>query len=69
MRSHGGKYVYRRKGLLDETPHRRQTRGLIVVWAEDGDRAAGSLQEFEVKTRAHNVVTDPEHRFALVGKL
>ncbi len=33
--SHGGKYVYRRKGLLDEIPHVRLIRGVIIVRRED----------------------------------
>ncbi len=33
--SHGGTYVYRRKGLLDEIPHVRLIRGVITVGTED----------------------------------
>ncbi len=33
--SHGGKYVYRRKGLLDGIPHVRLIRGVIIVRTED----------------------------------
>ncbi len=32
--SHGGRYVYRRKGLLDEIPHVRLIRGVILVRME-----------------------------------
>ncbi len=34
--SHGGKYVYRRKGLLDEIPHVRLIRRNIVRPQEAG---------------------------------
>ncbi len=33
--SHGGRYVYRRKGLLDEIPHLRLIRGVSIVRTED----------------------------------
>ncbi len=41
--SHGGKYVVRRKGLLDEVPHVRLIRGVILLrtveLAPEGRRA------------------------------
>ncbi len=51
--SHGGKYVYRRKGLLDEIPHVRLIRGVIIVRTEDAGSVVGSLEVFdgEVYTR------------------
>jgi len=29
--SHGGAYPYQRKGRLDEIPHRRLIRGVVIV--------------------------------------
>ncbi len=42
--SHGGKYVYRRRGLLDEVPHVRLIRGVILVRTEDAKRVIGFLE-------------------------
>ena len=39
-RSRGGRYVYRRRGLLDETPHVRLIRGVGIVRMEDVGRVA-----------------------------
>ena len=54
--SHGGKYVYRRKGLLDEIPHVRLVRGAIVDRAEDAER----IMRFpgEDGAEAHGAQTD-----------
>ena len=35
--SHGGKYRYRRRGMLDSIPHRKLSRGVIVLREEDLD--------------------------------
>ncbi len=52
--SHGGKYVYRRKGLLDEIPHVRLIRGVILVRVKDAERVVRFLERFgaEVHRRA-----------------
>ena len=42
--SHGARYRYRRRGLLDDIPHRRLIRGVLVLRAEDADRVAGWLR-------------------------
>ncbi len=42
--SHGGRYVYRRKGLLDEIPHVRLIRGVIIVRTEDAERVEKLLR-------------------------
>ncbi len=38
----GGKYEYRRRGLLDELPHRKLRRGVVIL----RERDLGSVQEF-----------------------
>src|SRR3990170_580171 len=43
--SHGGRYRYRRRGLLDDLPHRRLIRCVLILRAEDADRVAGWLRE------------------------
>lgn len=46
--SRGGTYVYRRKGLLDEIPHVRRIRGVIIVRTVDAKPALDSLRTGEV---------------------
>jgi len=44
--SHGGKYRYRRKGLLDGVPYRKLARGAVVVRREDLDMVVDFLREY-----------------------
>ncbi len=36
--SHGGKYSYRREGLLDTMPSRKLIRGVLILREEDKDK-------------------------------
>ena len=51
--SHGGRYTYWRKGLLDEIPYVRLIRGVVIVRKEDAQRVLALLKELgaEVHTR------------------
>ena len=44
--SHGGKYRYRRRGLLDSVPHRKLARGVIVLRTEDLDVVVEFLRDY-----------------------
>ena len=44
--SHGGKYRYRRRGLLDGVPYRKLARGVIVLRVEDLDIVVDFLREY-----------------------
>ena len=44
--SHGGKYRYRRRGLLDGVPYRKLARGVIVLELVDQDMVVDFLQEY-----------------------
>ena len=44
--SHGGKYRYRRKGLLDGVPYRKLARGVIVLRENDLDVVVDFLNDF-----------------------
>ena len=51
--SHGGKYRYRRRGLLDCIPHRKLARGVVVLRPEDLDIVVEFLRDYttEIHTR------------------
>ncbi len=53
--SHGGKYTYRRKGLLDDIPHRRLIRGVLIVRTEDAGRVVELLEEMGAEVHARRV--------------
>ncbi len=63
--SHGGKYVYRRKGLLDDVPHVRLIRGVVIVRTEDAARVAALLEELRADVYARKVALTRTDRQAM----
>lgn len=63
--SHGGKYRYRRKGLLEGVPHRRLIRGVIVLREEDEKRVVRLLRELGAEVYVRRVELTAEDRKAL----
>ena len=53
--SHGRAYAVRRKGLLDEIPHVRWTRGAVIVWTTDAGRDVRLLEEIGAEVHARRV--------------
>ena len=62
--SHGGRCRNRRKGLLDEIPHRRLIRGVVIVRAEDAKRVVRLLETFQADLHARKVELGREDREA-----
>ncbi len=58
--SHGGKYHYRRKGLLDSIPHIKLIRGVIIVSEGNIDRVVQFLREYNAEFYVRDVVLLPE---------
>ena len=54
--SHGGRYRYRRKGLLDKVPAQRLIRGVIIVRSEDEPQVTELLENFEMEIHVRNVL-------------
>ena len=63
--SHGGRYVYRRKGLLDEIPYVRLIRGVVIVRTEDAGRVTALLEGFGAEVHARTVALTKEDRTTL----
>ena len=66
--SHGGKYVYWRKGLLDEIPYVRLIRGVVIVRTEDAGRVLDLLGKFGTEVHARTVDLTREDR-EILGSL
>ncbi len=43
--SHHGKYKYRRTGILDEIPHNKLIRGVIIVKSEEANKVIEFLEK------------------------
>jgi hypothetical protein len=48
--------VYRRKGLLDEIPHRKLIRGVIILSTRDANEVIKFLKEFNAEVHVRDVV-------------
>ncbi len=66
--SHGGKYHYRRRGLLDEIPHIKLIRGVIIVSNDNADRVIQFLNEFSAEYYMRDVILLPEDEAILSEK-
>lgn len=60
--SHGGRYRYRREGLLDRVRNVHPIRGVLIVRKEDGERVIGLLEELGAECHARTVVLTVEDR-------
>ena len=54
--SHGGRYRYRRPGFLDDIPHRRLIRGVLVLREEDRDKVVEFLRGYGAEIHVRAVV-------------
>lgn len=57
--SWGGKYRYRRKGLLEGIPHRKLLRGVVLVRRVDAGPVMELLKEFQAQLEVR--VVQPTH--------
>jgi len=62
---HGWRYRCRRRGLLDEIPHRRLIRRVLVVRTEDAGRVVELLEEMGAEVHARRVELTREDREAM----
>ncbi|EQD78972.1 hypothetical protein B1B_00439 [mine drainage metagenome] len=63
--SWGGKYRYRRTGVLDGIPHRKLLRGVVILRESDLSAVRGVLDEFGASVEVRVIQSTPEDRRAL----
>ena len=56
--THGGRYKYRKRGLLDDIPNWRLIRGVLVLFEEDKDLVLNFLKEWGAETYVWTVELD-----------
>lgn len=56
---------YRRRGLLDETPHVKLIRGVIIVSTRDAKEVIKFLKEFNAEVLVRDVVLTTQDRKVL----
>lgn len=63
--SHGGKYRYKRKGLLDNIPHIKLIGGVVIVSNVNVDRLIQFLKEYDAEFFVRDVTLLPEDEVIL----
>ena len=53
--SHGGKYRYWRKGLLDSVSHIKPSRGTIIAPLKEADKILKLLRKCKVKIKTYDI--------------
>lgn len=53
--SHGGKYQYRRKGLLDEIMHIKPNRSTIIAPKEEANKITRLLKKYKAKITSYPI--------------
>ena len=54
--SHGGKYHYRRQGLLDNIPHIKLIGGVIIVTKDSAGKLIDFLREYNAEFYIRDVI-------------
>ncbi len=63
--SHRGKYRYRRPGFLDNIPHHKLIRGVLVLREKDADRVIQFLGEYNAEIHVRSVILTESDKKAL----
>lgn len=59
-RSHNYKYQYQRKGFIDNFPHIKPLRGVLVVRKDDSDEIIEFLKSYNAELYARDIVLQDE---------
>lgn len=54
-KSNNGMYKYQRKGLLDEIPHNKPAKGVIIVKKKDSSRVKHLLKKYKARLRSFDI--------------
>jgi len=62
-----GKYRFRRRGLLDEIPHKKLIRGVIIIRREDEERVVDFLKQYDAEYHSRDIVLATEDKETLLS--
>ena len=63
--SHGGKYFHHKRGLLEDVPHVKLIRSVIIVSTKHADRIIEFLRDFGAEVHVRDVTLTPEDKRVL----
>ena len=55
-----GKYSFHRRGLLDEVPHRKLLRGVVILRKQDLEKVLAFLEEWKAQVEVRVIKPTPE---------
>lgn len=62
-----GRYKYRRRGLLDEIPHRKLLRGVVILRKGNLEKVLDFLREWKAEVEVRRIYPAPEDLAMLRG--
>lgn len=65
--SHRGKYRSHKHGLLEDIPHVKLQRGVIILLKKDGAAVLNFLKEYNAETHVRDIILTPEDEKALAN--
>lgn len=66
--SWGGKYHYHRHGLLDDIPHRKLSRGVILINKNNLKTVIEFLEKYDAQVHVREVKLTEKDRKIMIGK-
>lgn len=66
--THHGKYRHHKRGLLEDIPHIKLVRGVIILKREDLGVVLKFLKEFNAEVHTRDIILTPEDEKTLVDK-
>jgi len=63
--SHGGKYFHHKRGLLEDIPHVRLIRGVLIFSKHDARKVIRFLREFNAEIHVREVTLTGEDKRSL----
>ena len=59
--SHGGRYKYKIKGLLDEIQHIKPTNAVLILKKEDSKKAISLMKKYSIDYVKYNIEIPASH--------
>ena len=67
--SNHGRFTYKRKGILDEIPHIKLIRSVVIIREEDRGKVVQCLERYGVKYYIRRVELTSEDGYVLGGRV
>lgn len=62
-RSHGGKYKYRREGILDKITHLKPSRSTIIIPLKESEKVLKVLRKYGAEIKTYSIeISESEFR-------